>query len=53
LFVGAVVGTLNRFKDSDFSAPWMAGPLSILIPIPESSVNIGALVEPMSTEVLT
>ncbi|EFX71751.1 hypothetical protein DAPPUDRAFT_111452 [Daphnia pulex] len=51
LFVGAVVGTLNRFKDSDFSAPWMAGPLSILIPIPESSVNIGALVEPMSTEV--
>jgi hypothetical protein len=46
-----MVGTSERFKDADFSSPWISRPFSILIPIPNSSTNIGALIQPMSTEV--
>ena len=53
MYLGTFVGTLERFKIADFSSPWMSGPFSILIPIPNFSTNIGALIEPMSTEVLT
>ncbi len=51
MYLGALVGTVGRFKDADFSSPWMSSAFSILIPIPNSSTNIGALIEPMSTEV--
>ena len=45
-----MVGTSERFKDADFLSSWMSRPFSILIPIPNSSTNIGALIQPMSTE---
>ena len=51
MFISAVVGSPSRFKGADYSAPWMASPFSILIPISNSSANVGALIEPMSTEV--
>ncbi len=51
MYLGALVVTSERFKDADVSSPWMSSPYSILIPIPNSSTNIGALVQPMSTEV--
>ncbi len=51
MYLGAIVATVGRFKDADFSSPWMSSAFSILIPIPNSSTNIGALIEPMSTEV--
>ena len=50
MHLGAMVGTSERFKDADFSSPWISRPFSILIPIPNSSTNIGALIQPMSTE---
>ena len=49
--VGAVIATLSRFKNADFPSSWISNPFSILIPIPKSSTTIGALIEPMSTEV--
>ncbi|EFX77498.1 hypothetical protein DAPPUDRAFT_247647 [Daphnia pulex] len=51
MFPGAIIGTLSRFKDADFSTPWISSPFSILIPIPKSSTNIAALIDPMRTEV--
>ncbi|XP_046461175.1 glutamate receptor 1-like [Daphnia pulex] len=51
LFISAIVGSPTRFKYADYSAPWLSSPFSILIPIPNSSANVGALIEPMSTEV--
>ena len=51
LHLGAMVGTSERFKDADFSSPWISRPFSILIPIPNSSTNIGALIQPMSTSI--
>ncbi|EFX67399.1 hypothetical protein DAPPUDRAFT_115497 [Daphnia pulex] len=51
LYLGALVVTSERFKDADFPSPWMSSSFSILIPIPNSSTNIGALIQPMSTEV--
>jgi ionotropic glutamate receptor len=46
-----MVATLERFKDADFSSAWLSGSYGILIPIPNSSTNIGALIEPFSNEV--
>jgi hypothetical protein len=53
LLIAAVVASVRRFKDTDFSSPWLAGPYDILIPIPNSSANTGALIKPMDTEVST
>ncbi len=47
MFPGAIIGTLSRFKDADFSTPWISSPFSILIPIPKSSTNIAALIDPL------
>ena len=53
MFISAIVANPSRLKGADFSAPWMAGRFCILIPIPNSSANIAALIKPMSTEVST
>jgi hypothetical protein len=53
LLIAAVVASVRRFKDTDFSSPWLAGPYDILIPIPNYSANTGALIKPMDTEVST
>nr|CAH0107696.1 unnamed protein product [Daphnia galeata] len=52
LYLGALIATTSRFKDADLSSAWYSGGFSILIPIPNSSTNIGALIEPMSTNVI-
>ena len=52
MFLGAVVATVGRFEDADLSSAWYSGSFSILIPFPNSSTNIGALIEPMSTNVI-
>jgi hypothetical protein len=51
LYLGALVESVERFKNADFSSPWLSGSFSILIPIPNASTNIGALIQPMRTEV--
>jgi glutamate receptor, ionotropic, invertebrate len=53
MFISAIVANPSRLKGADLSAPWMAGPFCILIPIPNSSADIGALIKPMSIEVST
>lgn len=51
MIVAAIIPTLQRFANSDFTMPWTEGPLTILIPIPTTTVNIGALTQPMQKEV--
>jgi ionotropic glutamate receptor len=51
LYAAAIVGTASRFQNADFASAWMSSPFSILIPVPKSSTNVRALIEPMSTEV--
>nr|CAH0104379.1 unnamed protein product [Daphnia galeata] len=52
LFLGALIATSGRLKIADLSSLWFSGSFSIIIPIPNSSTNIGALIEPMSTNVI-
>jgi hypothetical protein len=53
ILVGVIIGTQNRFKAADFSTPWMSSLFSIIIPVPNSSMNFAALIDPLGTEVLT